>query len=63
MLHLWGGGCVVLWPEEENGWCDPQTKLTVSLQVQVGMFIFMTSFKRFAGSGLAWSDGDTLVLQ
>lgn len=34
----------------------PQTKLTVSLEVQVEMFIFMTSFKRFAGSGLAWSD-------
>lgn len=54
---------MVLWPKEKMAGVTPQTKLTVSLEVQVEMFIFMTSFKRFAGSGLAWSDGDTLVLQ
>ena len=52
----------VAWRKKMAG-VTPQTKLTVSLEVRVEMLIFMTSFKRFAGSGLAWSDGDTLLLQ
>lgn len=32
MLHLWGGGCVVLWPKEKMAGVTPQTKLTVSLK-------------------------------